>query len=114
MVETHLRFGKVVRARIAFYASTLTYRPVFAIHDWEDVAERLSGLSKASRWDEMEALITDEMVDTIGVVAPYDRLAQALVDRYEGVCTRVEFSIPVATDEDATRLTEMLRHIQTA
>jgi probable F420-dependent oxidoreductase len=103
-----------VRARIAFYASTRTYRPVFEIHGWADVAEQLSGLSKAGRWDEMEALVTEEMVETIAVVAPYDRLAQAVVDRYDGLCARVEFSIPVVTDEDASRLRDMIRHIQTA
>lgn len=101
-----------VRARIAFYASTRTYRPVFDIHDWGDVAERLSLLSKQHRWDEMEALVTDEMVETIAVVAPHDRLAQAVRARYEGVCSKVEFSIPVESTDDKDTLRAMLDDIR--
>lgn len=103
-----------VRARIAFYASTRTYRPVFDTHDWGDVAEHLGGLSRERRWDEMERLVTDEMVSTIAVVAPHDRLAQAVKDRYGGICSKVEFSIPVASPDDADLLAQMVRAIRGA
>ncbi len=85
-----------VRARISFYASTRTYRPVFAHHGWDDVAEQLSVLSRARRWDEMEALVTDEMVETIAVVGTHDEIAERVWRRYAGVCSAVEFSLPVA------------------
>jgi probable F420-dependent oxidoreductase len=101
-----------VRARIAFYASTRTYRPVFDTHDWGDTAERLSVLSKQQRWDEMEQLVTDEMVETIAVVAPYDRLADAVRRRYDGICSKVEFSVPVESDDDAALLADMVARIQ--
>jgi probable F420-dependent oxidoreductase len=101
-----------VRARIAFYASTRTYRPVFDIHDWGDVAERLSALSRQQRWDEMEQFVTPEMVDTIAVVAPHDRLAEAVRTRYGGICSRVEFSIPVDSPESSELLRAMVRTIQ--
>lgn len=110
--ETLERRISDVRARIAFYASTRTYRPVFDTHGWGDLAERLFSLSKQHRWDEMEHLVTDEMVDTIAVVAPHDRLAAAVVDRYDGICSSVEFSIPVATPDDAEILRDMVSHIQ--
>lgn len=103
-----------VRARIAFYASTRTYRPVFDTHGWGDVAERLSALSKDRRWDEMERHITDEMVDTIAVVAPHDRLAQAVGARYAGICSRVEFSIAVESADDAETLRGMVHTIQSS
>jgi probable F420-dependent oxidoreductase len=101
-----------VRARIAFYASTRTYRPVFDTHDWGDVAERLSSLSHQQRWDEMEQFVTDEMVETIAVVAPHDRLAEAVHARYGGICSRVEFSIPVDSPDSAEMLQDMVRTIQ--
>ena len=34
-----------VRAQIAFYASTPSYRPVMALHGWQDMAESLSALA---------------------------------------------------------------------
>lgn len=101
-----------VRARIAFYASTRTYRPVFDTHDWGEIAERLSHLSKQQRWDEMEPLVTDEMVETVAVVAPHERLAAAIVERYAGICTKVEFSIPVANPDDSALLASMVSQIQ--
>lgn len=101
-----------VRARIAFYASTRTYRPVFDTHDWGDIAEHLSHLSKQQRWDEMEPLVTDEMVETVAVVANHDGLAAAVVERYGGICSKVEFSIPVANPDDSARLASMVSHIQ--
>ena len=101
-----------VRARIAFYASTRTYRPVFDTHDWGEVAEQLSSLSRQQRWDEMEQHVTDEMVDTIAVVAPHDRLADAVRTRYGGICSRVEFSIPVDSPESGEMLKDMIRAIQ--
>ena len=101
-----------VRARIAFYASTKSYRAVFDTHGWDDVAERLRPLSLQQRWDEMERQVTDEMVETIAVVAPYDDLADAIRDRYGDLCAKVEFSIPVNDPDDGARLTEMVRRIQ--
>jgi probable F420-dependent oxidoreductase len=101
-----------VRSRIAFYASTRTYRPVFDLHGWADVAEHLSALSRQQRWDEMEQHVTDEMVHEIAVVAPHDNLADAVATRYGGLCDRVEFSIPVGTPDDEVLLAEMVDEIR--
>jgi hypothetical protein len=81
---------------------------VFDIHDWDDVAEQLSSLSKEQRWNEMEAFVTDEMVNTIAVVAPHERLAEAVRERYGGLCTKVEFSIPVENPGDHELLRDMI------
>ena len=101
-----------VRSRISFYASTRTYRAVFDLHGWGDIGEHLSALSRQQRWDEMERHVTDEMVHEIAVVAPYDTLADAVASRYEGLCDRVEFSIPVDNPDDEVLLAEMVREIQ--
>lgn len=101
-----------VRARIGFYASTRTYRAVFDTHGWEEVAERLSDLSRRQRWDEMEQHVTDEMVETIAVVGTYDEIASRVAERYAGICSGVEFSIPVETTDDRERLAAMVSEIQ--
>jgi len=101
-----------VRARISFYASTRTYRALFDLHGWSDVAEQLSVLSRRQRWDEMECLVTDEMVDTIAVVGTHDEIAERIWRRYEGVCTRVEFGIGVRDPDDSERLASMVAAIQ--
>ena len=101
-----------VRARISFYASTRTYRAVFEAHGWEDVTERLSVLSRQGRWDEMERHVSDEMVETIAVVGTYDQIAERVWRRYEGVCDKVEFSIPAEGEEGRARLAGMVRQLR--
>lgn len=101
-----------VRSRISFYASTRTYRAVFELHGWGDISEHLSVLSRHQRWDDMERHVSDEMVHEIAVVAPYDTLADAIATRYEGLCDRVEFSISVASPDDAALLADMVATIQ--
>src|SRR5690606_1935311 len=101
-----------VRARIGFYASTRTYRAVFDTHGWTDVAERLSVLSRRQEWDSMEAHVTDEMVETVAVVGTYDDIARKVRERYAGVCTGVEFSIPVPDPADRERLSRMVEEIR--
>ncbi len=80
-----------VREQIAFYASTPTYRTVFELHGWADVAAELSRLAARQRWEEMPALITDEMLETFAVVAPHDRLAEAVKARYAGLADRITY-----------------------
>ena len=55
------------RGQIAFYGSTPAYRVMLAHHGWEHLQPELNAMSKQGRWPEMIALVTDEMVDTIGV-----------------------------------------------
>ena len=101
-----------VRARISFYASTRTYRAVFDTHGWGDVAERLSVLSRRQQWDEMEGHVTDEMVDTIAVVGTHDEIPAQVRRRYSGVCTGVEFSIPVDSPQQGELLAAMVAEIR--
>lgn len=73
---------EAVREQIAFYASTRTYAPILETHGWADVGERLHELSVTGKWDEMPELITDEMVATFAVEAPWESLRDALESRY--------------------------------
>ncbi len=78
-----------VRRRLAFYASTRTYRPVLDTHGWGDLAERLHARSLAGDWAAMAAEITDEMVSAYAIEAGPDELGAALRQRYEGLADQV-------------------------
>ncbi|MGV9712078.1 TIGR03617 family F420-dependent LLM class oxidoreductase [Gordonia sp. NPDC003424] len=67
---------------IAFYGSTPAYRPVLEVHGWGDVQPELNRLSKLGRFAEMRALITDEMVGTIGVVGTSEECAAQIGERF--------------------------------
>ncbi len=92
-----------VRAQIAFYASTPTYRPVLETHGWGATGEQLSRLASRGRWDEMPALITDEMLDAFAVTAPWDELPRQVVERYRGLLDRVTYYVPFRADLDVER-----------
>jgi probable F420-dependent oxidoreductase len=101
-----------VRARIAFYASTPQYRAAFDHHGLGDLADRLKLLSRAQRWEEMPQHISDDILETFVTVGTYDTIARKLCDRYGGVVTHCEFSIPVKTPADKARLRGLAKTIQ--
>jgi probable F420-dependent oxidoreductase len=101
-----------VRARVSFYLSTPSYRRTFQLHDWGDVAEQASQLSREQRWDDLPALVTDEMLHAVATIGTYDEIAGKLNDRYSDRVDRIEFSTPVATEEDAAALQEILSQIR--
>jgi alkanesulfonate monooxygenase SsuD/methylene tetrahydromethanopterin reductase-like flavin-dependent oxidoreductase (luciferase family) len=101
-----------VRARVSFYASTPAYRKAFEIYDLGDLAEKLSHLSRAQKWDEMPDHIDDDVLNKYAVVGTYEEIGQKMVERFDGVLTDVGFSIPVNSDRDRDVLAEMLNDIQ--
>lgn len=78
------------RRRIAFYGSTPGYRHVLELHGWGALFERLHALSRSGGWDEMPALVDDEVLDTFAVRgADGAAVAAELVRRYGGLAARV-------------------------
>ena len=103
-----------VRARIAFYASTPTYRAAFAAHGLGELADELKHLSRAQRWEEMPRFISDDVLHQYACVGKYDAIAAMLSERYSGLVTNVEFSIPVEGDDDVDALKAMLFDLKAA
>jgi probable F420-dependent oxidoreductase len=88
-----------VRSQIAFYASTPSYRAVMALHGWEELAERLSGLARQGQWAEMPSLISDEILSTFAVVCDADDLPARLHERYKGLVDRLALYLPFIPGE---------------
>lgn len=88
-----------VRSQIAFYASTPSYRPVMALHGWEETAERLSILAGRGQWGEMPGLIDDEMLSTFAVVAKRPDVPTNLFKRYHGLADRLALYLPFVPGE---------------
>ena len=83
------------RQQISFYASTPSYRAVLELHGWAGVAEQLSALAARGRWQEMPALVTDEMLDEFCTWGNGPaQLARALRERYDGLAGRLAIYSP--------------------
>lgn len=78
----------MVKRQISFYASTPSYAPVLEANGW-DFGPKLTAMSKRGEWEEMASVITDEVVEEVGVVAPIDRLGSAISQRYGNRIQRV-------------------------
>lgn len=78
-----------VKRSIAFYASTPSYRGVLAHHGWEEIGARLSAMASRGEWAGMAGEITDEMLETIAVIAPPEDIGAHIRARYEGLADRV-------------------------
>ena len=100
-----------LRQRIAFYASTRTYKPVMDVHGWGDVTLELHSLSLKGRWKDMPNLITDEMIDAFAVIGPYDALPGLIEKRFGGWASSVSLGLSDAPDEQLKTLIEEIKQI---
>jgi probable F420-dependent oxidoreductase len=103
-----------MRSQIAFYASTPSYRPVFELHGWGEVAEKLSGLARRNEWGEMLELIDDTILDTFCVRASEDDLVAALLARYRGVVDRLSLYLPFQAGERVDFWTKVIEGFKAA
>ncbi|MGI9604077.1 MAG: TIGR03617 family F420-dependent LLM class oxidoreductase [Acidimicrobiales bacterium] len=88
------------RFNLAFYGSTPAYRVTLDAHGWGDLQPQLRSLTKENRWDELGAVVGDEVLHTIAVVGTPEECAEQLRDRYGDVATRLGFSLPYSAAPD--------------
>jgi len=86
--DEELAAARGVRNLLSFYGSTPAYRPVLDVHGWGDLQPELNALSKRGEWGLMAGLITDEMIETIGVYGTPDVVAAETMKRF-GDCDRI-------------------------
>jgi probable F420-dependent oxidoreductase len=94
------KYERDIREQIAFYASTPPYRPVFDLEGWGETADKLKGLAARGRWDEMPALITDEMLDRFAVRGTWADLPGKVLKKYDGLLDRVSYYFPIVPGEN--------------
>ncbi|MGK5685189.1 TIGR03617 family F420-dependent LLM class oxidoreductase [Actinoplanes sp. URMC 104] len=89
------RAEQAVKGQIAFYGSTPAYRQVLELHGWGELADRLNTLSRRQAWDEMTALISDEVLDTFAVTGD---VAANLRARFGALVDRISLYTPYDVD----------------
>ena len=101
------KYEAEVREQISFYASTPPYRPVFELEGWGAVADELKTLAARGKWNDMPALITQEMLDRFALRSTWAELPEKAQRKYDGLLDRVSYYFPVVPgqNEAAWRLT---------
>ncbi|MBI4299502.1 MAG: TIGR03617 family F420-dependent LLM class oxidoreductase [Chloroflexi bacterium] len=111
--EEVARNREVARKRMAFYASTRTYKPAMDLHGWSDTAVKLHEMSLRGLWDDMTHEITDEMVAEFAAVGTYEEIPEKLAARYSGTpVSRLHIGVPLARTDLTERLQAMVAAIK--
>jgi probable F420-dependent oxidoreductase len=99
-----------VRAQIAFYGSTPAYKVVLDTHGWGDLQPRLRQLTRSGDWSAMAAMVPDELLEAVAVVAEPDQVATEITRRHGSVLDRVALNAPYPADPGLwQRIAEDLR-----
>lgn len=101
-----------VRSRVAYYGSTRSYHRVLDLHGWADLGMELHRLSMENRWEEMTALITDDVLDAFSVAGTWDELPALLDRRYRGIATDLTFTAPIENGDDAEQVADVVRQLK--
>ena len=109
--ESVAKMKEYVRFRIAFYCSTKAYWDVLRLHDLMPMGEKLNPYPRAGRWDEMAALIPDELIDLFAVVGTYDTIAEQLEERYDGLADTIYLPVE-ASNVNPDKLARVVEKIQ--
>ena len=76
---------EIVRGRVAFYGSTPGYWPVLDLHGYGDLGRELNTMSKAGKWDEMSARVSDDLVHLFAAVGTHKEIAGKIAERFGGL-----------------------------
>ncbi|XOV82620.1 MAG: TIGR03617 family F420-dependent LLM class oxidoreductase [bacterium] len=85
---------EILRGRIAFYGCTVAYKPVLDIHGWGALQEELIVLNRHHRTADMAALISDDMVNTIGIAGTPEEVVKQMKSRFANLISRTSFHVP--------------------
>ena len=97
-----------VRARLAFYISTPSYRPAVEYHGLGDLARQLSLLARRQEWEKMPDYVSDEILQLYAVVGTHAEIGSKLNQRFNDAVTHCEFSIAVAEAGDKAMLAQIV------
>jgi probable F420-dependent oxidoreductase len=88
------------RAQIAFYGSTPAYKVFLDHHGWGHLQPELNRLTKTGGWGEMVRLVSDEMLDVVGVSGRPAEVGRRLRER-NAFAARTSLVVYNETDADA-------------
>jgi probable F420-dependent oxidoreductase len=101
------------KAQIAFYGSTPAYKVVLDHMGKGDIHPELNRLSKQGKWLEMMALVTDDMLDEIGVSGAPAAVGATLAARNGAFADRTTLTLYDET-KDPGAVTDLLRAFRDA
>jgi probable F420-dependent oxidoreductase len=102
---------ELVRASMSFYASTPNYAFIMDEAGFEGTTARIREKQKAGDFKGMASQITDEHIAHFATESTWDGLEDALIDKYQGIATRIVLYNALGGPERFERYGEVARRI---
>ena len=100
---------QTVKSRISFYGSTPAYKNVLGVHGWGELQIELNKMSKEGKWQEMSELVTDDMLNTFGVMGEPEGIVAGIKSRYGDVVDRTSGAFTFVDTEQRLEMIKELR-----
>jgi len=104
---------ELARVSMSFYGSTPNYAFIWDEAGFEGTTARIREKQKAGDFKAMAAQITDDHIATFATESTWDGLADALIDKHEGIATRIVLYNALGDQERFERYGAVARHIST-
>jgi probable F420-dependent oxidoreductase len=88
------------RQRLGFLFSTPAYWPSLELFGWQDKGQQLLDMTRSGSWQDMPAIITDEVLEKFVPRGTYDNIADVYRLRYAGLSRRITFPMPTDPADD--------------
>lgn len=82
------------RQLLGFLFSTPAYWPSLELFGWQEKGMQLLDMTRNGEWQEMPAIITNEVLEKFVPRGTYDEIADVYHDRYGGLSRRITFPMP--------------------
>ena len=104
---------ELARVSMSFYGSTPNYAFIWDEAGFEGTTARIREEQKAGDFKAMAAQITDDHIATFATESTWDDLADALIDKHEGIATRIVLYNALGDQERFERYGAVARRIST-
>ena len=98
-----------IRAQIAFYASTPSYRVLLHHHGFEGLGKKLSAMARVGEIEEMAARVPDALMAEVSISSDFGSLGPALKARYDGLVQRIATYYPIPDDDPIEKWATMVK-----
>jgi probable F420-dependent oxidoreductase len=88
------------RRLLAFLYSTPAYAPTLELYGWDELGPRLRELIRHERWEDLAAVLPDEVLDELVPCATFDELPTLLLARFAALGDGLLVSAPASADDD--------------
>jgi probable F420-dependent oxidoreductase len=88
------------RRLLAFLYSTPAYAPTLELYGWDELGPHLRDLIRHDRWEDLGAVLSDEVLDTLVPAATFDELPGVLRARFAGLGQGIVVSPPPDPQDD--------------